>query len=372
MQLTIVLASTLLTITTAARATFTFDGDCNYAALNASAVESGVTTEQLTSLLTMGGNNAGDAEAIANNLCEAARADNSNPRKGASYAFGDINDKGWQFDNNYFDGGTYINEEYELVAIGDTFKEVYNDVAQSTLITFPNDVTSVEKNFAQCEIDAIMCCWVQDRQANDDNGNCNDPKEGGCVDKDPSDNTDVCYVDLANAAASNHVAGGFAIFPNETEGSSHCHGMAWSSDLTATDARYRGNNLFYISMYDHLSQRGYVREVPGAPMCGCINQMPVVSRADCTEMDITETYEVTFKKNGRMYANIIDTAIEFNACRDADGNANGNDLENYLKYLNVDDATIKQYLVGPNNNDEPSNCPGAINDFLTDKGITSN
>ena len=282
--------------------------------------------------------------------------------------FGDINDKGWQFDNNYFDGGTYINEEYEPTAIEDTFNNVYTDVAQNTLITFPNDITSVEKNFADCDINAIMCCWVQDRQANDDNGNCND---GDCVDKDPADNTDICYVDLENGAASSHVAGGFAIFPGDTEGDSHCHGMAWGDDLTDTDARYRGNSLFYISMYDHLSQRGYVREVPGAPMCGCIDQMPVVTRADCTEMNINESYQVTLKDNGRMFAEITGTTIEFNACRDADGNAGGNDLENYLRYLNnegiytIDEATIRKYLVGS------TECPAAIETFLNSKGLTS-
>jgi hypothetical protein len=287
--------------------------------------------------------------------------------------FGDINGKGWQFDNNYFDGGTYINEEYEAVATEDTFEEIYNDIAKNTLITFPNDNTSVEKNFADCDINAIMCCWVQDRQANDANGNCNDPGDGGCMDKDPADNTDVCYVDLASGAASSHVAGGFAIFPNDTEGASHCHGMAWSGDLTATDTRYRGNSLFYISMYDHLSQRGYVREVPGSPMCGCINQMPVVSRADCTEMDVKETYQITLNDNAdkRMRAKITDTTITFNACRDAEGNAGGNDLEDYLKYLQIDDATINKYLVGPNDNEEQSNCPAAIRDFLVAKEITT-
>jgi len=367
MKLTIALAATLSTFTTAARYDFTFDGECNYTALKTSAENTNVSPEKLISLLTYGGDDEVEAEAMTEILCEMARAKNSNPRRGA-FDFGDINDKGWQFDNNYFDGGTYLNEEYEPTAIEDTFNEVYENIAKDTLVTFPNDATSVEKNFADCDINAIMCCWVQDRQANDDNGNCND---GDCVDKDPADNTDICYVDLENGAKSSHVAGGYAIFPGDTEGDSHCHGMAWGDDLTGVDARYRGNSLFYISMYDHLSQRGYVREVPGAPMCGCIDQMPVVTRADCTEMNINESYKVTLKDSGRMFAQITDTTIEFNACRDADGNAGGNDLENYLRYLNnegiynIDEATIRKYLVGS------TECPAAIEAFLNSKGLTS-
>eukprot|EP00979_Chaetoceros_neogracilis_P009734 scaffold2196_cov259-Chaetoceros_neogracile.AAC.9 len=337
MKLTIALSATLLTISTAKRFVFTIDDDCNYDALSVTAARDyEITPERLISLL--GETVEVDAREVVDVLCEKARANNSSPKMGA-YDFGDINGKGWQFDNNYFDGGTYINEEYEAVATEDTFEEIYNDIAKNTLITFPNDNTS----------------------------------DGGCMDKDPADNTDVCYVDLASGAASSHVAGGFAIFPNDTEGASHCHGMAWSGDLTATDTRYRGNSLFYISMYDHLSQRGYVREVPGSPMCGCINQMPVVSRADCTEMDVKETYQITLNDNAdkRMRAKITDTTITFNACRDAEGNAGGNDLEDYLKYLQIDDATINKYLVGPNDNEEQSNCPAAIRDFLVAKEITT-
>merc|ERR1711862_531038 len=49
------------------------------------------------------------------------------------------------------------------------------------------------------------------------------------------------------------------------------------------DFRYRANNLFYVSMSDHLHDRGYVRSVQGSPMCGCVEHMPIVSRSDCTE-----------------------------------------------------------------------------------------
>ena len=52
------------------------------------------------------------------------------------------------------------------------------------------------------------------------------------------------------------------------QGQIHCHGLAWTSDEYDTYSRYKGNNLFYVSMYDHMHQRGYVEEIPGMPMCG--------------------------------------------------------------------------------------------------------
>ena len=57
--------------------------------------------------------------------------------------------------------------------------------------------------------------------------------------------------------------------------------------------RYAANKLFYyVSMYEHMYQRGYVRNVPGAPMCGCcLEKMPVVTRSDCTEIEAIEIWK---------------------------------------------------------------------------------
>ena len=117
-----------------------------------------------------------------------------------------------------------------------------------------------------------MCCWPKDRQAGDNNGNCARPYDENCVDKDVADNTDLCYVDLGRGNAST----GFdstdtLVYPgdnNEGEGNIHCHGLAWSNDVNDHTARYKANNLFFVSMYDHMYQRGYVQNIPGAPMCG--------------------------------------------------------------------------------------------------------
>mmetsp|Transcript_37034 Transcript_37034/g.54396 ORF Transcript_37034/g.54396 Transcript_37034/m.54396 type:complete len:223 (-) Transcript_37034:663-1331(-) len=130
-----------------------------------------------------------------------------------------------------------------------------------------------------CDLNAAFCCWVQDRQASDNNGNCKTPYKSECIDKDPSDNANVCYVDHKKSSLSNHVAGGVSIFGDPTisskrrgeaiKGPIHCHGFGWAEDEIDANSVYKGNNLFFISMYDHMHQRGYVRNIPGSPMCAC-------------------------------------------------------------------------------------------------------
>jgi hypothetical protein len=80
-------------------------------------------------------------------------------------------------------------------------------------------------------------------------------------------------------------------------------------------------------MYDHFVQRGYVTNVPGAPMCGCVEKMPVVDRSDCTELAVTEN-DVSFTyANGDFSAEIGSVTIAFNSCQGI--NDTNNDLEAY-------------------------------------------
>lgn len=149
----------------------------------------------------------------------------------------------------------------------------WNTARYSSGIKMPEQLS----NFQDCDLRAVMCCWTQDRQAGDDNGNCDYPYDENCVDADPADNTDVCYVDMSRSPESNRVQSGQAIFPGNAEGDAHCHGFAWDRNANHESAQYRGANLFYVSMYDHLAQRGYVRNVPGAPMCGCVEKVKLQS-----------------------------------------------------------------------------------------------
>lgn len=272
----------------------------------------------------------------------------------------------------YFDGGTDLNEERQYTdeegvdtwVLQNDFSKInnfYQNTALKALIEYPNDM----KNFEDCDIRAAYCCWIQDRQAGDNNGNCATPYDEDCVDADPGDNTDLCYVDMADGAASSHIAGGFAIFPDDEEGDVHCHGFAWGNDAEDLDTRYKGNNLFYVSMYDHFYQRGYVRGVPGAPMCGCAEQMPVASRADCTEMDISESFRYVYDSLTQRF-NVIDKGvdIEFNACQGA--NDNNNDLEAYYERL-VAEGRADQFELELLQKKLVGDCESAIDDFVESK-----
>jgi len=212
-----------------------------------------------------------------------------------------------------------------------------------------------------------MCCWPSDRQANDNNGNCAKPYDTNCVDADPGDNTDLCAVDMSRSGSEHiHVDGGFATF-GEDEGPTHCHGLAWGMDLDEVDARYRANNLFFVSMYDHMYTRGYVRNIPGAPMCGCVEKMPLVTRSDCTEISEDIYWKFTWDSISKTATTDIEYVdVDFNACRGAGRN---NDLESFYKRLvNEGRATetefrkFRQTVVGNNN------CHKAVSHVLINNG----
>ena len=88
--------------------------------------------------------------------------------------------KGSQFDNEYYSGGTYWNYEVQTDAGENVLKEdasrvgrVYEYEAQRRVIDLPNYLESFNPNQdgdGECNHNAAFCCWVQDRQANDNNG----------------------------------------------------------------------------------------------------------------------------------------------------------------------------------------------------------
>jgi len=296
------------------------------------------------------------------------------------------------FDQNFFDGGSSWNEHFEtnvanrvpyidgkpshiLKRDGSRIDDVYESYAKKMKIAYPDTIVD---NFADCPLRAAFCCYATDRQANDNNGNCAKPYDTNCVNADPADNTDLCYVDMSRQSRAPGTDGGFAIYPgdnNNGEGAIHCHGLAWSNDPNDASSRYKGNNLFYVSMLDHLYNRGYVRNVPGAPMCGCLDKMPVVSRSDCTQVDVTELWVATFfpaRSGAQAFFDLkIDEengiSIDFNSCR---GAVRNNDLESYYHRLvnegraSLDELLkVRETLVGNNK------CQQKIDEFVITQGF---
>lgn len=97
-------------------------------------------------------------------------------------------------------------------------------------------------------------------------------------------------------------------------------------------------------MFDHLYSRGYSKNLAGAPMCGCIDQMPLVTRADCTQTNVDETYTFVVT-NGVFSTSVTNIAVTFQACQAT----TNNDLNSYWKKINAANATraqlIDDYLV---------------------------
>jgi hypothetical protein len=115
----------------------------------------------------------------------------------------------------------------------------------------------IKFNFEKCENNAFMCCYTKKMNKN------------GIVTGSPGDNTNVC--------------------DTKKEGSVHCHGFAWSKqDLNSSNNQLDddlNNLLHFVNQTDHFCKRGYFGGVDGFPDCGCIEDMPKVSRADCTQIN---------------------------------------------------------------------------------------
>lgn len=310
-------------------------------------------------------------------------------------SFRAITAQGAVFDKAYFDGGTYYNDAREeevgldpshepedgrTVTVnhlqnspGSRIKDIYDNIAQNTGLDFPDHL----RNFQDCDLNAVMCCFTVDRQAGDHNGDCAAPYAEGCENANPGDNTDLCYVDMTRSPTSAKKNVGFAVYEGSSdrdpEEPAHCHGFAFADDPSDPSARFRGSNLFYMSFYDHLTQRGYAHNVPGAPMCGCLEQMPVVTRSDCTQVDV-EGEDVAFEigADRALRADVTNLALAFNACQgvDADGAARDNDLEaHYRRLVNEDKiAEGKQRAFGEHVVGE-TYCREAIDAFLDAQGF---
>ncbi|CAM9859592.1 unnamed protein product [Pylaiella littoralis] len=116
-------------------------------------------------------------------------------------------------------------------------------------------------DFLSCDHNTYMCCWTE----NDGQG--------------MADNTDVCRV-------------GQMEYPGASEGEVHCHGFVWPEDATE---KYIHLLAQFVQHFDHRDRRGYYGNLPDAPMCSCIENMPEVSEADCTTYDDEVGREGKFK-----------------------------------------------------------------------------
>jgi len=189
---------------------------------------------------------------------------------------------------------------------GEKIKNFFNDHSKTKYMKAPTN------NF-ECAHNTAMCCWHRDRQYLDNNGNCG---HKDCANQNPGDNTDLCWTETSEG-----------VFPypgDETEKDLHCHGLSWSDDSDDINTRAKWNSLFYVSLYDHMYKRGYVESVTNdekimgsQPMCGCIEDMAPVARADCSEVVGKASYKARFDPETQtLKIEKVDNSfeLEFQAC----------------------------------------------------------
>lgn len=165
----------------------------------------------------------------------------------------------------------------------------------------------------------------------------------------------------------------------EDEGDIHCHGLAWSSDPNDVSSVFKFNAFFYVSLYDHWYKRGYVENSldgdfneTGIPMCGCVDEMPMVTRADCTQVTLAEiTFSIEWEQESGLTIEAGPlVSVELDECQGHlfgnPGRSESNDLASHMNALVANDQMTVQMkaknfdtLVGfgqPNRNDNAEAC----------------
>ena len=121
--------------------------------------------------------------------------------------------------------------------------DIFQRHANKRQLAWPNDY----ENFADCQLNAAMCCWVDfdDMQ-----------------DSEYHNNTEICYVDNERAPSSNHINAGFSLYGDiHGQEGAFCHGFAWENG--SLDDMFKGNNLFLSEIYENMHNKGLRNNVPG-------------------------------------------------------------------------------------------------------------
>ncbi|EED87460.1 predicted protein [Thalassiosira pseudonana CCMP1335] len=286
----------------------TFSGkECNRALFEANLVD-GCTVADLFDTTTV------DADTQIADLC----------KYDAPVQFVEINGY-YQLDKRYFNGGGPLIDSAEPFGVeaGRILRFDANS-GGNTLIGWPEYAALVGYNAQElsteenpelgdhgyppnfdivnsCDLNTVMCCFIDD------------VADTGFAAEDST--TDVCRHDLLNSPKANHIKDGWSVFPN-AETSTHCVGFTWEDG--ADSDLFKGNALYDISLRN-TANKGYIKSIPGAPLCGCIEQMPIVEKADCrtaTGGDITFTFTHDAETGEVTASNVVD--VTYADCAEAD------------------------------------------------------
>lgn len=249
------------------------------------------------------------------------------------------------FLEEFFDGGNHWNYEVDEAPDGPSLATDAAAVVTGGAKYAGDNPRGVDfpdvHNFHGCDLRSAMCCYVSNRKA--------DP---------PTANAKACYHSFANSRQSSHVRDGYSIYPT-FDAPLTCHGFAWGNDAGYADAAFRGNTLFNVAFQHGLYGEGDVEELPGAPMCGCIEQMPVVTGATCTETTVDQSVSVSYDPVTRFTAQATINSINHSDCGDLSGHYGS--LVNDGKASAEEKAMLDEHLVG--------DCRPALEGFLAKNGF---
>jgi len=285
-----------------ADAEVTFSGQCTYDNFLAAAVQHGCTEPSLLAYLDVG--NTTESRQKVTELC----TDATYKARQESYKFSDIARGGYQFDREFMNGGSEWNNAFnpDLSRV----EWIEDNILTTKAISFPDYLHNFKSE--ECTSKAVSCCWTSD-SSSAGAGSCTD--SAGCQDGDPVDNTDVCYVDIEDSYLASHTEDGSVFYPGDAEGSVNCMGFTWTDDEDDPANLYKGNLLFEVAMRYGLKDNGYTRSVPHAPMCACVEQMPVVSRADCKDVENVDNWSFApDSESGLLYLWHASANLTFTDC----------------------------------------------------------
>ena len=265
----------------------------------------------------------GVSEASVSSAVAAACA-GASPLATETIPFDKLAFQGKQFDQNFMDSGS--NNDMAKARI----HRAYDNGVMNYEISWPGDYIS---QFQDCPQRAVMCCRMGEEVSSSDD--------------------QVCSMDIQRAALSNYLEvgpfrGGYTMFHSGT--TAQCTGFAWSNDPDDFTNKYRGNTLFEISLLEGAAVDG--KNVPGAPMCGCLSSMPTVTSSKC--VTVKEGYRFTFSSMDEQLR--VSFQVQVVPCEDTNGNEIGL-VDHYASLVSQDVASstelkqLEKRIVGKDNCD---------------------
>jgi len=259
--------------------------------------------------------------------------------------------KGPQFLKNFVDGGTTWNDNYADSEIDGLYELAVDaavipslsDDSSSTVFGTPDGGTSAhyERYFSnfysgekECQLGVIECCYTSSRKS-------------ATGRTDLEDNAEMCALDLTGAKKSNHIkARSFTSYGTQDSDDTYCSGFAYEEDSFSDRVKY--NTWFHMAMTKNLYENGFVKNIPGAPLCGCVEQMPIIDNAACVK--VIEGYSMDEE-------GAVSIDISWEDC--------GTDLASYYQTLTKRSELEKYFvtskIVGT------GNCESASSSFLADQ-----